>query len=54
VQAREHHWYDTLASSGMAAGYSYILTTPFKKRFGVDTSLSASPHGAFLSFAYEF
>jgi len=54
VQAREHHWYDTLASSGMAAGYSYILTTPFKKRFGVDTSLSASPHGAFLSFAYGF
>src|SRR5581483_10285225 len=38
VQARDHHWYDTLASSGIAAGYSFILTTPFKKRFGVDTS----------------
>jgi membrane-associated phospholipid phosphatase len=54
VQAREHHWYDTLASSGIAAGYGYILTTPFKKRFGVDTRLSASPHGAFLSFAYAW
>lgn len=54
IQAREHHWYDTLASSGIAAGYGYVLTTPFKKRFGVDTSLSASPHGAFLNFAYAF
>ena len=54
VQAREHHWYDTLASSAIAAGYGYVLTTPFKKRFGVDTSLSASPDGAFVSFAYNF
>jgi membrane-associated phospholipid phosphatase len=54
IQAREHHWYDTLASSGIAAGYGYVLTTPFKKRFGVDTSLSASPHGAFVNFAYAF
>jgi membrane-associated phospholipid phosphatase len=53
VQAREHHWYDTLASSGIAAGYGYVLTTPFKKRFGIDTSLSASPHGAFLTFSYS-
>lgn len=54
IQARDHHWYDTLASSGIAAGYGYILTTPFKKRYGVDTSLSASPHGAFVHFAYSF
>ncbi len=54
VQAREHHWYDTLASSGIAAGYGFVLTTPFKKRFGVETNLSASPHGAFLSFAYAW
>jgi membrane-associated phospholipid phosphatase len=54
VQAREHHWYDTLASSGIAAGYSYILTTPFKKRFGVDTSLSATPGGAYLHVSYAW
>jgi len=54
VQAREHHWYDTLASSGIAATYGYVLTTPFKKRFGVDTRLSASPHGAFVSFLYQW
>jgi membrane-associated phospholipid phosphatase len=54
IQARQHHWYDTLASSGIAAGYGYILTTPFKKRFGVDTQLSASAHGGFVSFSYAF
>jgi membrane-associated phospholipid phosphatase len=54
IQAREHHWYDTLASSAMAAGYGYVLTTPFKKRFGVDTSLSASPQGAYVRFAYSW
>jgi membrane-associated phospholipid phosphatase len=54
VQAREHRWYDTLASSGIAAGYSYILTTPFKKRFGVDTSLSATPGGAYLHLSYAW
>lgn len=54
VQAREHHWYDTLASSAIAAGYGYVLTTPFKKRFGVDTRLSASPDGGYVSFDYKF
>jgi membrane-associated phospholipid phosphatase len=54
VQARDHHWYDTLASSAMAAGYSYVLTTPFKKRYGIDTQLSASPRGGFVSFSYAF
>ena len=54
IQAREHHWYDTLASNAIAAGYSYVLTTPFKKRYGVDTRLSASPGGAYLSFAYAW
>ena len=54
VQAREHRWYDTLASSAIAAGYSYVLTTPFKKRFGVDTSLSATPGGAYLHVSYAW
>ena len=54
VQARDHHWYDTLASSGIAAAYGYVLTTPFKKKFNVDTSLSASPGGAYVHFAYDF
>lgn len=54
VQAKEHHWYDTLASSAIAFGYSYAVTTPFKKRYNVDTRLSATPDGAWLQLSYEF
>ena len=54
VQAKQHHWYDTLASSAIAAGYGYVLTTPFKKRTGIETSLSATPGGAYLSLSYNF
>ena len=54
VQAKQHHWYDTLASSAIAAGYGYVLTTPFKKRTGIETSFSATPGGAYLSLSYNF
>lgn len=54
VQAKEHHWYDTLASSAIAAGYGYVLTTPFKKRYNVDTSLEASPHSAYLRLSLNW
>ena len=54
VQARQHHWYDTLASSAIAAGYGYVLTTPFKKRPNLKTSLAATPDGAYFSLSYEF
>jgi membrane-associated phospholipid phosphatase len=54
VQAKQHHWYDTLASSAIAAGYGYILTTRFKKRYNIDTSLSASPDGAYLKLSYAW
>jgi membrane-associated phospholipid phosphatase len=54
VQARDHRWYDTLASSAIAAGYGFVLTTPFKRRYNIDTSLSASPDGAYLHVAYSW
>jgi membrane-associated phospholipid phosphatase len=54
VQAKQHHWYDTLASSAIAAGYGYILTTRFKKRYNVTTSLSASPDGAYVALSYAW
>jgi membrane-associated phospholipid phosphatase len=54
VQARQHRWYDTLASSAIAAGYGFVLTTPFKRRYNIDTSLSASPDGAYLRLAYSW
>jgi len=54
VQARQHHWYDTFASDAIAAGYGYLLTTPFKRRYNVNTSLDASPGGAYLHVSYDF
>lgn len=54
LQAKQHRWYDTLASSALAAGYGYIVTTPFKKKYGVSTSLAASPDGGAVRFSYDF
>jgi membrane-associated phospholipid phosphatase len=54
VQARQHRWYDTLASSAIAAGYGYVLTTPFKKRYNISTTLDASPDGAYLKLSYAW
>jgi len=54
VQAKEHHWYDTLASSVISAGYGYMITTPFKVKYHVDTQLSAAPDGGSVRFSYAF
>lgn len=54
VQAHQHRWYDTLASSGIAAGYSYLLGTPYKQRHGVDTSLSVAPDGGMARLSYAW
>jgi membrane-associated phospholipid phosphatase len=54
VQAKEHHWYDTLASSAIAIGYSHFVTTRFHQRYNIETSLSASPDGAQLQMSYKF
>jgi membrane-associated phospholipid phosphatase len=54
VEAKQHHWYDTLASSAIAAGYGYVVTTPFEKRYRIRTTLEAAPDGAFLQMSYNF
>ena len=54
VQAKQHHWYDTLASSAIAAGYGYVLTTPFKRKYNIDTELEATPEGAMIHMSYNF
>jgi membrane-associated phospholipid phosphatase len=53
VQARQHRWYDTLASSGIAMGCSYLLGTRYK-RYNVDTSLSATPSGGMARLSYTW
>ena len=54
VQARQHRWYDTLASSGIAAGYSYIVATPFKKRYNIETSVEPAPDGGMVRLSYDW
>jgi membrane-associated phospholipid phosphatase len=54
VQARDHRWYDTLASSAIAAGYGFVLTTPFKRHTNMYTSLTPTPGGAYLHIAYSW
>jgi hypothetical protein len=54
IQAHQHRWYDTLASSGIAAGYAYVLGTPFKKRYKVETSLEPASDGAMLKLSYQW
>jgi len=53
VQAKQHHWYDTLASSAIGAGYASIVTTRFR-RYNVYTDLSASPNGAYVRLSYAW
>lgn len=54
VQADRHHWYDTLASSGIAFGYSYFVTSRFEKRYRIHTELDASPDGGMVRMSYRW
>ena len=54
VQAKQHHWYDTAASSAIAIGYSTFVTRRYQPRGNFTTSLDASPDGAYLRMAWQF
>lgn len=54
VEAKKHHWYDTLASSGIAAGYAFIFDTRYREPRHFYSSLSASPGSAYLQLTYNF
>jgi membrane-associated phospholipid phosphatase len=54
VQAKQHHWYDTLASSAIAGGYGYFITTPFERRYRIHTELEMSPDGGMVHMSYNF
>jgi membrane-associated phospholipid phosphatase len=53
VQAKQHHWYDTIASSAIAIGYSTIVVRRYHSS-NFSTSLDASPDGAYLHMAWQF
>jgi membrane-associated phospholipid phosphatase len=54
IQARDHHWYDTVASLGISALYGYVVTTPFQRRYNIRTELTPMPGGAFLRVSYNW
>jgi membrane-associated phospholipid phosphatase len=54
TQAREHRWYDTLASSAIAAGYSFALVPRLKRKYNIDTTLEASPDGGAVRVSYNW
>ncbi|HWA70245.1 MAG TPA: phosphatase PAP2 family protein [Rhizomicrobium sp.] len=54
VQADKHHWYDTLASSAIAAGYGLIVTDRFRRRTRITTELDPAPDGAVVRFSYNW
>lgn len=54
IQAKKHHWYDTLASSALAAGYGYVLTTPYTKRHNISTGLTATPDSVYVQMSYRW
>ena len=48
VQAHQHRWYDTLASSAIAWGYGAVVTTRFQRRYHVTTELEPMPDGGMV------
>lgn len=54
VQADKHHWYDTLASSAIAAGYGLIVNDRFRRRTRITTELDPAPDGAVVRFSYNW
>lgn len=54
VQARQHRWYDTLASSAIASGYGYFITTPFKRRYNISTEIDPWPDGGAVRLSYRW
>ncbi|HEY4943685.1 MAG TPA: phosphatase PAP2 family protein [Rhizomicrobium sp.] len=54
VDAKKHHWYDVVASAGLAWGYSRIFTTEYHRRYQVYSNIYATPDGAFVKVSMNF
>jgi len=53
VDAKEHHWWDAVASAGIAWGYSELFTTRWRNR-QVDSQFYADSSGAYVKFTYTW
>jgi membrane-associated phospholipid phosphatase len=54
VDAKKHHWYDVVASAGIAWGYSQLFTTEYHRRYEIHSDIYATPEGAFVHVSMNF
>lgn len=55
VQAKKHHWYDVLASDGIAFGVNLLVVTRYHRRFDpYALSMGATPDSVSVNFTMRF
>ena len=54
VDAKKHHWYDVVASAGLAWGYSRLFTTEYHRPYQIYSNISATPDGAYVRLSMNF
>jgi membrane-associated phospholipid phosphatase len=54
VDAKKHHWWDTLASTGIGFAYNEILTTKYHRKSGLYSNLDGGPGGVYVSVGYRW
>lgn len=54
VDAKKHHWWDVVASAGIAWTYSRLITTEFQPNTTFTTDLYATPEGAYVRADYRW
>ena len=54
VDAKQHHWWDVAASAAISLGYNELITTRYRKPYGLTSNLSADPSGIYASLDYRF
>ena len=54
VQAKKHHWYDTIAGSAISISYAAIFTQRYHRNRNIYSDLDVSPDGAELRVGFRF
>jgi hypothetical protein len=52
-KAKQGHWYDSIASSAIASGFSYFITPRFSK-YKIYTELDPVPGGGVIRLSYNY
>jgi membrane-associated phospholipid phosphatase len=50
VDAKQHHWWDTVTSAAISLGYNELITTRYRRNFDVE----ASPNGVYATVHYAW